>query len=371
VAFSPQRLTLARERRGLSKEDLAQACGVSRRAVTDWEAGRVDLPPLERLAAALKVPVQFLTGPALDEIPAEGVSFRALSSMTSRQQRSVLASARISIMFSEWLDQRYESPGPRVPTVQDLVHLPNAADPSPARAAELLRAAWAMRPRPITSMLRLLEAHGVRILSLPAEEREVDAFSFWMGHQPYVFLNQAKSSERVRFDLAHELGHLVLHRGVSTARDRKCEFDADAFASAFLMPTEGLVTQVATSRGSLRLQDIFTLKGSWRVSAVAMVRRLRDLSLINDWQYRTWMVDLSSQGYRRGEPDGIPHETSEVLSASLKLAREDGWTLHRIAENLAIPVQDLESTLSGLTLLAVQGGAASSGAAVARLSAVR
>lgn len=64
---------------------------------------------------------------------------------------------------------------------------------------------------------------------------EVDAFSMWRQSTPFVFLNTKKSAEHSRFDAAHELGHLVLHRHGSP-QGREAEREANAFASAFLMP---------------------------------------------------------------------------------------------------------------------------------------
>ncbi|MBK8210507.1 MAG: ImmA/IrrE family metallo-endopeptidase [Rhodospirillales bacterium] len=44
----------------------------------------------------------------------------------------------------------------------------------------------------------------------------VSAFSFWEGGHPFIFLGADKqSAARSRFDAAHELGHLILHRGVA------------------------------------------------------------------------------------------------------------------------------------------------------------
>lgn len=49
---------------------------------------------------------------------------------------------------------------------------------------------------------------------------EIDAFSLWRDDRPYIFLNTSKSAERSRFDAAHELGHLVLHRQGTPRADK-------------------------------------------------------------------------------------------------------------------------------------------------------
>jgi len=60
--FNPSRLRVARERRSITKEALGQACGVTRRAVTGWEAGRVENPPVELIVEALAFPTSFFLG---------------------------------------------------------------------------------------------------------------------------------------------------------------------------------------------------------------------------------------------------------------------------------------------------------------------
>lgn len=350
-------MTLARERAGFSKEQTAQLCRVSRRTITDWEGGRVVSPPVDRIATALNVDEAFLHGPEVEEVPIESVSFRALTSLSTRRARSAVASSRLTTLLTDWLDERYSTPLVAIPSVMESIDATSSTEPSAQRAAEFLRAAWSMPHRPVSSMIAILERHGARVLSLAKGEREVDAFSYWSNGRPYIFVNQDKSAERVRFDLAHELGHLVLHKGICTVRDRHFEFEANEFASAFLMPTDAFTVQAYSAGTQLRMSDVFVLKRSWRVSATATVRRLHDLELINDWQYRTWMVELSSLGYRRGEPDGIRPEISELLTACLRLAREDGWTLQRIAADIGVHVQELREGLTGLTVLSIAGGA--------------
>lgn len=351
MGFNPSRLTLARERAGLTKEELAQACKVTRRTVSDWEAGRVTAPPVDLIAQHLEVGSDFFVLEDAADVEQKEVSFRALSTMGARKAKRVIAAARISVDVSEWLDHRYELPSPDLPTIDDLVPTVNALDYSPEQASDVLRALWSLGDRPVKNMLELVERRGVRVLGLPSPDRDVDAFSFWHGGQPYMFVNPDKSGERLRFDLAHELGHLILHRGIATAREKRYELQANQFASCFLMPARGLLAQVATGSNQLHLRDVQVMKTSWKVSAVAMVRRLYDLGTILDWHYRSWMVDLSARGYRRGEPDGLHPEQSKLIGAVLAEARQDGLTMRQISRQSGVPVTMIEGMFQGLALL--------------------
>jgi Zn-dependent peptidase ImmA (M78 family) len=307
---------------------------------------------VDRIADVLIFPKGFFFGDDIEEIPVDAVSFRALSSTSPRQAGRVLAHASLVRTFSDWIDERYATPKTDVPSFEELTASVRNIEPSPVDAATSLRAMWGLGARPIRDILALLESHGVRVFGLPDADREIDAFSFWIDQQAYVFLNTSKSAERLRFDLAHELGHLCMHRDIRTNRNRQYELDANTFASSLLIPTQGLLPQLV---GHLSLADVMNLKRFWQVSATAMVRRLHQLGRITEWQYRSWMIDLSKSGFRTSEPEGIAREQSTLLRQVLTLAREDGWGVERIARELGIPRHDLGEALLGLTVTPVVG----------------
>ncbi len=288
---------------------------------------------------------------ALPELGVDMVSFRALSSLGARKAKRVVAAARFGLAFSNWLDSRFHAPSADVPDLDSLASPRGGRDVSPEEAAMLLRAAWGLRDAPVSNVLGLLERQGVRVFSIDSHDREVDAFSFWAQARPYVFLNPDKSGERLRFDLAHELAHLVLHKELTTNRAKHFEYEANEFASAFLMPAGGVLGQVATAARELRMSDVMTMKRSWRVSAVAMVRRLHFLGVINEWTYRNWMVELSSKGFRRGEPDGMHREQSRLLASVLSENRGSGGAIRKISSESKVPEGELEGLIVGLAVV--------------------
>jgi len=172
-------------------------------------------------------------------------------------------------------------------------------------------------------MLHLLEAHGVRIYSLTAENNELDACSLYWHLQPFIFLSTAKSGERGRFDAAHELGHLVLHGEYQTLNRPVAEVEANRFATAFLMPQASVLAQGLRDATPAR---ILQAKRTWKVAAMALTHRVQELGLLTEWGYRTACVQLSRLGYRRSEPKGIPRESSQLLAKVLRSARDEGDT---------------------------------------------
>ncbi len=303
--FNPSRLRLARLRLGYTLTKLAEVSGVSPRTLTDYENGH--RPPtsdtLVKLADALSVPVAFLERESIEPVAAGAASFRKLSKASARRRDAVLAKASLALEFFETIEDRFRLPTPDIPTLDKL---------APDQASELVRHRWNLGDRPISNMVHLLEAKGVRVASLNHAYDDVDAFCFYRDGVPYIFLNTDKTGERQRFDAAHELGHLVLHSELemdpSTSKEREAE--ANAFASSFLMPKTAVESQQMRAAS---VERVLVARSYWKVSAMAMTHRLHELDLLTDWQYRSVCITLSDRGFRRAEPGGIVPETSQLL----------------------------------------------------------
>lgn len=345
VLLTPSRLVLARKRRGLTVPQLAALSGVDASRLSGFERG--DGVPgasvVTVLAGALGVSAGFLGGGDVDEIPPDAVSFRALSKMTLRQRDRALAAGRVALLINDWIEARFRLPSADIPSL---------TGQDPETAAEIVRARWGLGERPILNVLHLLEAHGVRIYSLTAENDELDAYSLYWGGQPFVFLSTGKTGERGRFDASHELGHLVLHGEHQVVRLREsAEIEANRFAAAFLMP-RGSVLAAGLLHASV--DRILVAKQRWNVAAMALTHRLHELSLLTDAEYRAACVLLSRLGYRRAEPAGMARrESSQLLGKVFRSVRADGIRPAAIAAEIGIDVAELQSHVFGLTLTAV------------------
>jgi Zn-dependent peptidase ImmA (M78 family) len=219
----------------------------------------------------------------------------------------------------------------------------------PEAAAMMLRVHWGIGERPIRSMIHLLEAKGVRVFSLAETNREVDAYSFWRGDISYVFLNTQKSTEHSRFDAAHELGHLVLHKHASP-NGVNAEKEANEFAGAFLMPKASVLASIPRR---LDLPNMIGLKQRWTVSVAALARRLHDLNVLSEWQYRTISIEIQQRGYRTAEPNPARPETSQIWEKFFAALRLDGITRAHIARDLCVSDAELASLVFGLAVASV------------------
>jgi Zn-dependent peptidase ImmA (M78 family)/DNA-binding XRE family transcriptional regulator len=345
AALTPSRLTIARKRREYSKKRLADTIGITDRMISFYEAG-TKAPSgetLTRLASVLRFPVEFFAGNDLEEPALESASFRALRSMTSMQRDAAYAAGTLAIQLSKWIEERFILPEPSIPSLRGFQ--------APEAAAEMLRMEWRLGERSIDNIIHLLEAHGVRIFSLPTDSKKVDAFSVWQGQTPYLFVNTAKTGERVRFDAAHELAHLTLHRHGKPS-GRIAEYEADRFASAFLMPRSSVLAHVPRNPP---LRVLISKKREWGVATSALAHRLHEIGLATDWSYRSLCIELSKQGWDK-EPDPMPKERSQVLSKVLTALRAEGLRYSSIARDLNLFSDELNALMFGLTIVAIEGG---------------
>jgi Zn-dependent peptidase ImmA (M78 family)/DNA-binding XRE family transcriptional regulator len=341
----PERITQARELSGLTKTDLADRLKVSVAAVSQWENGS-KTPTDENLFSicrVLNVPMALLLTPVPKEISRRGpLTFRATSAVKTALLRR--QAQRLSEMVAEafiWLEKWVSFPNAMLPELSSLT--------DPEQAAVECRRAWGLGDRPIAKLGELLESKGIRLCSAAFGDVRFDAYSCIISGRAFAILgNEKQDRARSRFDAAHELGHLLMHQHYSDDEleqiEQEVEKQANAFASAFLMPAETFSRDVLDTR----LDGFKRLKPKWGVSIQAMVRRARDLELITEETYERHFRNMSAQGWRRakGEPldETVPltnrslgKKSLELLNASNKIKP---W---EIAGELPLPDNVLES----------------------------
>lgn len=334
--FNPRRLTLARKRRKFTARALADLIGVSPVTITRLEKGEnsPEEGTLTALIQALKFPLEFFYDGDVDELEVDAVSFRSLSSMTAKERDAALVAGTLAYIFHDWIAARFNLPAADIPQLR--------GEANPEGAAQALREKWGLALHPIPNMIRLLEAKGVRVFSLCEDTQNVDAFSCWRNAQPFVFLNTYKSAERSRFDAAHELGHLVLHKHGTSQNSRQAENEADQFASAFLMPTEDVISRI---RRVTTIKEVIAAKKRWGVSVGALTYRLNKLGIISEWQNRNFNIEISRRGFRTEEPNGLDPESSVVWPKVLSDLWQERITRSHIARQLHLPESEIDQLL--------------------------
>lgn len=322
--ISGERIRQARELRRLTQIELAAAIGVNQSAIAHFEANR-SAPSAEHLkaiAAATGFPVPFFEQPPPPAFPVGSLLFRAHADMTARDREEAHRYGEVVHELSWRLREMVRA----LP-----VRLPRGL-PEPVEAAQLTRAALGLGPAdPIRHLVDSAERSGVLVLAVPVELDGRDAFSAWVGETgqlPVIVICNSESGERLRFSVAHELGHLVMHSPLRTS-PFDVEKQADQFSAELLLPAEAMTAQLTRP---VTLESLAVLKPTWGVSIQALIRRARDLDVISDRQYRSLFTAISRRGWRTREPIELPIEKPRALRKMLELVYGQAMNHRRIAE---------------------------------------
>ncbi len=338
---------------GLAQKDLAARVGVSQPLIGKWESALSEPndEQVDALARELRVARElfFVDRPRRLASMAE-FYHRVLSKAKRRDVKAVHARCDIIDLQIERLLQLVEPDDDRIPQIP--------SDPSAVRKSDRFavvhieqiaaesRREMVGNPDPILNMVDLLESCGAIVIDRHIEVEGVEAMCRWVPELPKLFyINGSRSVDRIRYSLAHELGHTVMHFG-RDLEPAEAEWQADRFASAFLIPPHELKRDL---RPSATLRDFAALKRKWRVSMQAIIVAGHHARIISEKRYRSLFIQLSQRGWRKGEPihlDGeSPHQFSRLLLAHV----EAGYSLGEIARLLFIDEDRVKSMLADAT----------------------
>jgi Zn-dependent peptidase ImmA (M78 family)/transcriptional regulator with XRE-family HTH domain len=193
--------------------------------------------------------------------------------------------------------------------------VPTGGVDSPADAARAVREKYGIGSGPVRSVTAIAEGMGALVVALPLGAREVDATSLHPPGEPPLFvINSDAPADRQRFTLGHELGHVACVPGQGVEPEEM----AQAFAAELLAPARQVHADLkATDITPARLLQ---LKGTWLISAAALLRRAHDLGVIGESNYRRISAQISALGWQTGEPDPLPAEQPRVVPELVKQA---------------------------------------------------
>jgi Zn-dependent peptidase ImmA (M78 family)/transcriptional regulator with XRE-family HTH domain len=330
-------LRLARQRKGFTQKQAASKLGVVQPVLSRYENAVSDpddafllkasqVYDLPRAFFHLREPVY---GPPVSVHPMP----RAKADVTVRDLDMVTAELNIRAMqlrrFLEAID--YEPP-------TDLPNLDIEKYGSAEQIAAIVRAHWRLPPGPIKNLTALAERAGIVITTSDFGGASVSGMTFKVPSQPpLILLNAHHPADRMRFTLAHELGHLAMHRFPNPTM----EDEANEFASALLMPKADITASFEGRRITLEL--LAALKPEWRVAMQALLMRANSLHYLTSNQNRYLWQQISAKGWRLREPAELDfeHERPTLLKSIIKTHLEQlGYSLSDLCG--IIPIHEHE-----------------------------
>lgn len=351
--FESERLRQVLAARRLNQAQLASLVGVSPATISKWRSGKQapEREALERLASVVNVTPEWFTRPPSTKVMLPLFRSNASAHVAARAmlEARVEWAQDVALMLEEFVDY----PILNLPTRQ--FRNPDEITPDEIEAAASeCRDLWRLGRMAVQDLALAVEGAGVIIIREETGISQIEGLSAWsegLG-RPIILLSADKDNGyRSRFDLAHELGHLILHRNISmpTKRDRhkQLEQQAHRFAGAFLLPAETFANEVCTPA---TLDDLLLLKRRWGVSVAAIIMRLHALSILDEEGVQLLFKRRSARWGAKSEPgDGDrPPEKPRLLHRTIDLLVEENvMPLDTIPRHIGLAAHDIEM-LTGL-----------------------
>lgn len=334
-SFNPEMLVLARELAGLTQAELADALAASQAEVSKIESGirEPSDDQIVKIAKQVKCPSEFLyLSESIKNFSTACMYHRKRQSTTQavlRRLRALVNKRRIQVKRLLLAAEVGDNLFPRL----DL----DEYQGGPAEIARILRAAWKMPPGPVANLTATVEEAGGIVIRCDFGTNKVDAVSQWHPDSPPLFfINTTSPSDRMRFSLAHEIGHVVMHQLLTDDVER----EADRFASEFLMPA----ADIAPYLSDLTLPKLAALKPFWKTSMAALIKRATDLEKITDRNKNYLWFRMGQLGYRTREPVTLAMESPALLYDIVDLHRRElGYSTSDLAKLLVTSEEEVKA----------------------------
>lgn len=308
-----RRLAVARRFYGRTLDELAEELALTKMFLSLLERGK--RRPGEMLVRAfgysLAVVPAYFSEPLGDEFRVEDCAFRSLTNTPKHVQKRVLAHGTLFAHMIAALETVLALPPDNV------AFLPVRSPDQIEGAAQRTRKLWTLDlDAPLKDLTRMFERNGIVVTSFKGSADQVDAFSRARdGCRKIIVANTDKDSPlRYRWNIAHELGHLVLHRAPYVPNPEQ-EKEAERFAAAFLLPRSGFVRDFPRPgiNGHLNWDGMLRLRRRWGVSVHAIIRRAFDLRLISPVQCQRADKYIYAKRWHQDEPGKFEAERPEIV----------------------------------------------------------
>ncbi len=210
----------------------------------------------------------------------------------------------------------------------------------PQEIARFVRRAWSVQLGPIPNLTDLCERAGILVIWCDLE-KGIDGVTMRVRDlPPCIFLNRHVPADRMRASLAHELGHVIMHKVPTDFM----EDEANAFAGELMVPERDFRRQLIGKSG-ISLEWLALQKAYWKMSMAFLLYRAGATGSITRHQSEYAWKKISSMGWRVREPQetDFPHEGPTVFPALLKMHGSIlGYDLETIGQLVGSSIADLQ-----------------------------
>lgn len=346
--ISGYRVRLARELAHLTQADLAADLGITQPAIAGIEAGRIQPAPenLQALARALHFPVAFFEQDDPPHFAAGSLLYRSHGDLAASERAEAEHYGQLVYEMSLAFGKRVRN--------NAAVRLPRLWDEPTdvVTAAQLTRASLGLSTdQPIPHLIRAVEQAGVLVFTVPYRLEKRDAYSLWSRvhtlwtnselARPVIVVFGGVSGDRLRFSVAHELGHLILHQSIR-GNTKEMEDEANLFAAELLTPAQAMRAELLPP---ITLAGLLPLKLRWRVSLISLLIRAEEIGVITPRQLKYLRAQRIQYGWKEHEPNELASEKPRLLRQMAEMLYGAPLEYQRIAADLRLPPLFVRSVL--------------------------
>ncbi|RHW46099.1 hypothetical protein DS832_07050 [Bombilactobacillus bombi] len=253
--FYGENIKLLRNLHGMSRRSLAVELNCSEQTIGQYERGVLN-PKMKNIidmSAYFAVKSSFFYSklPVKDTIPEKNIAYRSRDRDVRKKTLEGSTKLKLASSIIEFCESSFNlKASPLLTAIDEVNSIKNKQENSDLSKNQIESYANITRNllgiKSNSELLYNLELNGVYVIESDALSY-ADAYSVWSRNndnrliRPFIVLGNSTTLVRRIFDLAHELGHLVIHYDVDMNNLEKeeflrCEKEANEFASAFLLP---------------------------------------------------------------------------------------------------------------------------------------
>lgn len=321
--INPKMISWARERNGLSIEQLAEKMKREPVEIETWENGTVfpSYSLLEILAYKhFKIPLAVFFFPEPPDIEDPIKKFRRLpDSKLKRFSSDTLQKFRLAQSYQESITELMSELKISKKNFKD-IEVKNIDITSLARNIRNYLAIGLEEQFSFQSYSRAFKAwrHAIEESSIYTfkdafKDQFISGFCMLHDQYPIIFINNSNSFSRQIFTLIHEFGHILFRvNGITdiddsyidlmTSNERDIEFKCNKLASEILVPSHHFRNEIPTIE-QVDSKSITKLADKYSVSREVILRRFLDYNIIDNTYYQEksnlWNQDFLRKKIKR------------------------------------------------------------------------
>lgn len=335
--FNPKTLIVARETRGFTQQELAEKINILQSRLSKIENGHqsADSDFLKLISNTLSYPENFFCQEM--EIYPPNLHYRKRTDIPAKILSYVEGIMNIYRVNIQTLLKSIDIPFTKLPLLE------GKTNRSPREAARALRQFWQLSRGPIDNLIKIIEDHGIIVISMDFGTDKIDGRSMVTTTGKFIiFINKNLSGDRQRLTLAHELAHIILHLYSPEVFDIDTEAEAKVFASEFLMPESEIKQQLLGNK--LTMQKLADLKRYWKTSMQAILYWAEILKMVTPNQSKYLWSQFNALKIKINEPIPIPAEKPTLLNEIIISFISDlGYSNEELATTLDLNISDFKN----------------------------